>query len=73
MAIKTFRFNDNEIVGDSGDRTNEMFVNLFKNNKSKDLIYIPNVGAIKKPNFSTPNAKKVFNYLWLTFINTPIF
>ena len=31
-----------------------------------------NIRAMKKPNFLTPNTKKVFNYLQLAFIKAPI-
>ena len=34
---------------------------------------MPNIGAIKKPNFLIPNTKKAFNHLWLAFIKAPIF
>ena len=48
---KTFRNEGNEVVGDSGGRANEMVVNLSKNNKSRNLMRMPNIGAIEKPNF----------------------
>ena len=33
---------------------------------------MPNIGATEELNFLTPNAKKIFNYLQLAFIKTPI-
>ena len=33
---------------------------------------MPNIGAIREPNFLTPDAKKIFNYLRLAFIKVPI-
>ena len=33
---------------------------------------MPNIRAISKPNFLTPNAKKALNYLWLAFIKALI-
>ena len=50
-------------------------MNLFnqsKNNKSRNLIHIPNIRTIRKPNFLTFNTKKTFNHLWLAFIKVPI-
>ena len=35
-------------------------------------MHMPNIGAIEKPIFLTPNAKKVFNYLKQAFIKAPI-
>ena len=35
-------------------------------------MHVPNIGATGKPNFLTPNAKKVFNHLWRAFIKAPI-
>ena len=73
MAPKAFEADDNEIVGDSGNETNKMVVNLCKNKKSRKLTRVLNIGAIKKLNFLTPIAKKVFNYLRLAFIKALIF
>ena len=36
-------------------------------------MYIPNIRAIREPNFLTPNAKKAFNHLRLAFIKASIF
>ena len=66
LVLKIFKDNDNKIVG-VDDEPYEMVINL-----SKNLTYIPNIGAIKKPPFLTPNTKKVFNYLLLIFIKTLI-
>ena len=35
-------------------------------------MYVLNIGAKEKSNFLIPNAKKVFNNLWLVFIKAPI-
>ena len=72
LTLKTFGTNDNKVVGGGSGRANETVVNLSKNNKSRNLSCIPNIGATKKLNFLTPNAKKAFNYLWLAFIKAPI-
>ena len=63
LALKAFKANNNKVVGGNSDKTNEMVVNLSKNNKSKNLTYIPNIIGIGKPTFLTPNAKKNFNHL----------
>ena len=65
LALKTFKADDIKIVDDSNGRANETIVNLFKNKKFRNLICIPNNGAIEEPNFLTPNTKKAFNYLRL--------
>ena len=49
-----------------------MIVNLSKNNKSRKLTCILNIGAMKEPNFLIPNTKKAINQLWLAFIKTLI-
>ena len=36
-------------------------------------MYMPNIRATREPNFLTPNAKKAFNHLRLTFIKALIF
>ena len=72
MAPKPFKASNNEVVGGGSSRADKTVVNLFKNKKSRKLTYIPNIEATKKPNFLNPNAKKVFNYLWLAFIKAPI-
>ena len=71
-APKTFKVDDNKVVVDGGSRANEMFVNLSKNNKSRNLICMPNIGAIKKSTFLTSNAKKTFNHLQLAFVKALI-
>ena len=35
-------------------------------------MHVPNIEAIREPNFLTSNAKKAFNYLQLVFIKAPI-
>ena len=48
-------------------------MNLSKNKKSRNSTHVPNIGATGEYNLLTPNAKKVFNHLWLAFIEAPIF
>ena len=72
LALKTFRVDDNKVVEIDG-KANKTIINLFKNNKFKNLTYVPNIRAIEKSIFLTLNAKKVFNHLWLAFIKVPIF
>ena len=68
LALKAFNADNNEAVGNSSSKTNKTVVNLSKNEKFENLTHMPNIGAIRKLNFLTSNAKKIFNYLWLTFI-----
>ena len=68
-----FKPNNNEVVGSGTSRTNKMVVNLSKNNKSRNLICISNIRATKKFIFLISNSKKIFNHLWLVFIEIPIF
>ena len=63
LALKMFRTDNDKVVDSSGNRTNEIVINI-----SKKLMHMLNIGAIGKPNFLTPNAKKVFNHLQLAFI-----
>ena len=72
-APKAFKADDNEIVGGGGGKTNRTVVNLSKNEKSRKLTCVPNIGATEKPNFLTFNTKKTFNHLRLAFIKAPIF
>ena len=67
LAPKTFRADDDEIVGSGGGRTNETVRNLFRKS-----MCMPNIGATGEPNFLTPDAKKAFNYLQLAFIEALI-
>ena len=53
---KAFRVDNNEIVCYSSYRANKIFMNSSKNKKSKDLTYVPNIGAMRKPKFPNPNA-----------------
>ena len=65
LALKTFRTDEDKVV--SGGGNDEIVRNL-----SRKLTRMPNIRAIGKPNFLTPNAKKAFNYLWLAFIKALI-
>ena len=62
-APKAFRVCNNEVVEGGGGRANETVVDLSKNEKSRKLMRVPNIGATEKPNFLTFDAKKAFNYL----------
>ena len=76
MASKAFKANNNKIVNDGDDGVNKTVINLSnksKNNKSKKLIYMLNIEAIRKSTFLNLNGKKVFNYLRQIFIKTPIY
>ena len=73
MALKTFRVDDNNIIDSGDNKTNKIVVNLFKNNKSRNLTYMPNIEATGEPNLLIFNAKKAFNHLWLAFIKALIF
>ena len=63
LNLKILRADDNEIIGDNNSRINKTVVNLYKNNKFKKLMYIPNIRAMKKFNFLIPKTKKISNYL----------
>ena len=71
LAPRAFRTSNNEVVG-GGGRVDETVVNLSKNEKFRKSTYMPNIGATGEPNFLTPNAKKIFNYLRLAFIKVLI-
>ena len=72
LVLKVFKADDNEVVK-IGNKINKTVINLFKNNKSRNLTYIPNIGATKKSIFLTPNIKKIFNHLRQLFIGVLIF
>ena len=72
LASKTFRANDNELVGGNSDRANKTVMNLFKNNKFRNLTCMPNIGATGEPNLLIFDAKKAFNHLQLAFIEALI-
>ena len=55
--LKIFKANNYKIVKVC-DRANKTIVNSFGN-----LTHIPNIRVINELTFSTPNTKKVFNYL----------
>ena len=57
LALKAFRVDNNEVI-EVGSKANRMVVNLSKNKKSKKLTHMPNIGAMGKSNFLTPNAKE---------------
>ena len=72
LALKAFRADDDEFVGSGGGKANETIMNLFKNNKSRNSMHVPNIGATGEPNFLTSDAKKAFNHLRLAFIKALI-
>ena len=65
-ALKTFKANDNKVVGGGGG-------SKTVRNLSRKLTHVPNIGATRESNFLIPDAKKVFNYLRLAFIEALIF
>ena len=69
LAPRAFRAGNNEVVGGGDDKT---VVNLSKNEKSRKLTRMPNIGATEEPNFLIPDAKKAFNHLKLAFIKALI-
>ena len=74
-VLIAFRTNNNEVVRNGDSKANKMIINLFnklKNNKSKKLMRVLNIGAMEKPIFLTFNTKKAFNYLKQAFIKTAI-
>ena len=66
-VLKTFRADNNKVVSSSSGKANKTIRNLFRK-----LMHIPNIRAIGKSNFLTPDAKKAFNHLQLAFIKTSI-
>ena len=72
LALKAFKSDDNKIVGVDG-RTNRTVVNLFKNEKSRNLMHVLNIKATRKLIFFDCNTKKIFNYLQIAFIQALIF
>ena len=73
LISKVFGIDYNKIVNSNVNRLNKMVVNLFKNNKSKNLTYMLNIEVTEKPTFLFFNAKKIFNYLKQAFIKALIF
>ena len=76
LAPKLFRASDNKIVEISG-KVDKTVRNLFKfkslkNDKSENLMCIPNIEAIGETMFLTPGAKEAFNFLRQVFIKAPI-
>ena len=74
LAPRPFRTSSNEVVRSGDSRADKTIVDLFKpkNEKSKKLMCMPNIGAIREHNFLILNAKKAFNYLKLAFIKALI-
>ena len=73
LALRAFKAGNNKIVEGGSSKADETVINLSKNEKSRKSTHMPNIGATKKPNFLTFNAKKAFNYLQLAFIEASIF
>ena len=73
MALKLFEIDSNKIVGgDDSSKANKTVLNLFKNNESRNLIYMLNANATKEHNFLTLDIKETINYLKQIFIKSPI-
>ena len=74
LASRAFKAGNDEVVRSGGGRIDETVVDSSKskNKKSKKLTCISNIGAIKKSNFLTLDAKKAFNHLRLAFIKALI-
>ena len=66
-ALKTFKADDNKIVGGGSSRANKTVRNSFKK-----LMCVPNIRATREPNFLIPNTRKAFNHLRLAFIKALI-
>ena len=67
LALKTLRADNGEVVGDVRGKANETIRNL-----SRKLGRVPNIRAIGKSDFLTPDNKKAFNHLQLAFIKAPM-
>ena len=67
LTPKTFKADDDKVVGGGGGRANETVRNL-----SRKLTRMPNIRATGELNFLTPNVKKAFNHLRLPFIKALI-
>ena len=63
LALKAFKINNNKVVGNNSSRINETIINISKNNKSKNLIYMPNIRAMAKFSFLSLDVKKILNNL----------
>ena len=72
LTLKLFRVNNNEIT-ENDSRAYKMIINLSKYNKSRNLMHVPNIGAIEELIFLIYNTKKIFNYLKQGFIKALIF
>ena len=66
-----FKAFDNKVIR-IDERAKKTMINLFKNKKSRNLTFVPNIRATGEPNFLILNAKKVFNHLQLMLIRTLI-
>ena len=67
-----FKAEDNKVVNSDSSKANKTIINLSKNNKFRNLIYVLNIKATKKSAFLTFNNKKTFNHLKQAFINALI-
>ena len=56
LALKVFKADDKKIVDNGNIKTNAMVLNLFKNNKFRNLTRISNIRAVEKPTFFIVNA-----------------
>lgn len=68
---------DKFVKNASSNRADKIVKNLsksknLKNNKSKNLMHVQNIGAIGEHTFLTSGTKEAFNYLRQVFIKAPI-
>ena len=47
LALKAFNANNNKVVSNNSNKANKTVIKSFKNNKSRNLMYISNNKAIK--------------------------
>ena len=76
LAPRAFVAKD-EVVKSGGGGADKTIKNLStskksKNDKSRDLTYIPIIGVMREHIFLTPNAKEAFNRLRQAFIEALI-
>ena len=67
LTPKVFRADDNNNISVYNNKTDETIMNL-----SKNWTYVPNIRAIGKLIFLTPNAKNFFNHIRQPFIKASI-
>ena len=76
MTLKALRVGNNKVIRNDSNKANKKIINLFnksKRNKSRNLMYKPNIKAIRKSTFLIFNIKKTFNRLKQAFIKALIY